>query len=247
MSANPPAPTWKLLAGCVVATAVLTGVVSAWANDQFDDVPASHPFHDDIAWLADTGITTGYSDGTFQPSRAVTRGSMAAFLRRAFDLQAGRVVTTTSAGTSTTSTAWADVPAASVTLTVPAGAEARIVASLSSQVGCEGGRPVTILLAAIAPGCRVRFLLDGVVMNPGVYNVAYSDLTQAQLDNSEIGDLLGQSEATTVMAASNLVGPGPHTVKVQWQTFNSTSPSADPVSFGLNNFLLTAEAHLADS
>ncbi len=48
----------------------------------FVDVPATHPFVSDIAWLAGRGITTGYSDGTFRPSAPVTRAAFAAFLYR---------------------------------------------------------------------------------------------------------------------------------------------------------------------
>jgi len=55
----------------------------------FTDVPASHPFCGEIAWLASTGITTGWPDGTFRPSQAVTREAMAAFLYR-FDHGPGR-------------------------------------------------------------------------------------------------------------------------------------------------------------
>jgi S-layer homology domain len=35
-----------------------------------------------VSWLASTGITNGYPDGEFKPTRAVTRGAMAAFLYR---------------------------------------------------------------------------------------------------------------------------------------------------------------------
>ncbi len=48
----------------------------------FSDVPASHPFFFEIEWLASTGITTGYPDGTFRPSARITRQAMAAFLYR---------------------------------------------------------------------------------------------------------------------------------------------------------------------
>lgn len=51
----------------------------------FSDVPAGHPFHDDIAWMAAMGITEGYADGTFGPAAVVTRQSMSAFLHRFFD------------------------------------------------------------------------------------------------------------------------------------------------------------------
>ncbi len=48
----------------------------------FSDVPGTHPFAANIAWLATSGITTGYADGTFRPDAVVNRGSMAAFLYR---------------------------------------------------------------------------------------------------------------------------------------------------------------------
>ena len=48
----------------------------------FEDVPATHPFCGEISWLASTGITTGWPDGTFRPATPVTREAMAAFLYR---------------------------------------------------------------------------------------------------------------------------------------------------------------------
>jgi glucose/arabinose dehydrogenase len=48
----------------------------------FVDVLGTHPFYDDIAWMVDNGIATGYSDGTFRPNDGVTRQAMAAFLYR---------------------------------------------------------------------------------------------------------------------------------------------------------------------
>ena len=48
----------------------------------FSDVPTSHPFCGEIEWLASTGITTGYTDGTFRPLTHINRGQMSAFLFR---------------------------------------------------------------------------------------------------------------------------------------------------------------------
>jgi secreted trypsin-like serine protease len=48
----------------------------------FVDVNRGHPFFTAIAWMADTGITGGYPDGTFRPAAPVRRGPMAAFLAR---------------------------------------------------------------------------------------------------------------------------------------------------------------------
>ena len=48
----------------------------------FADVPAGHGFADEIWWLASTGITGGYVDGTFRPTAGLSRQAMAAFLYR---------------------------------------------------------------------------------------------------------------------------------------------------------------------
>jgi hypothetical protein len=48
----------------------------------FSDVGADHPFAEAIAWLAHSGITTGYDDGTFRPGAAVARQALAAFFQR---------------------------------------------------------------------------------------------------------------------------------------------------------------------
>lgn len=71
--------------------AVLAGVlavslsVNAFAAEtSFSDVPASHAFHDAITWCADQGIVGGYTDGTFQPAKTVTRSNFAVMLSRAF-------------------------------------------------------------------------------------------------------------------------------------------------------------------
>jgi len=48
----------------------------------FSDVPPSVQFYEEITWLASTGITTGYPDGTYRPWDPVNRDAMAAFLYR---------------------------------------------------------------------------------------------------------------------------------------------------------------------
>jgi len=51
----------------------------------FADVPATHVFTTHIAWLASTGITTGYEGNTYRPAAPVLREQMAAFLYRLAD------------------------------------------------------------------------------------------------------------------------------------------------------------------
>lgn len=48
----------------------------------FTDVSVGHPFCGAIEWLATTGITTGWPDGTFRPGQSIERQAMAAFLVR---------------------------------------------------------------------------------------------------------------------------------------------------------------------
>ena len=83
---------WRLCAAtlALVATALVPAVVPAAAAPmppaapvtEFSDVPVGAPFRAEIAWLASTGITTGWPDGTFHPSAPVERQAMAAFLYR---------------------------------------------------------------------------------------------------------------------------------------------------------------------
>ena len=55
----------------------------------FSDVPKSNPNSGYIQSAVEAGIIKGYPDGTFKPKTKVTRGHMAAFIGRAFDLPKG--------------------------------------------------------------------------------------------------------------------------------------------------------------
>jgi hypothetical protein len=60
---------------------VAAGLDAALAMPQvFPDVPADHPYFGYISWLAASGVITAYTDGTFRPDGAVTRGAMALIL-----------------------------------------------------------------------------------------------------------------------------------------------------------------------
>ena len=48
----------------------------------FIDVDLTTAHYDDVQWLASSGISTGYPDGTFRPYVEVARCDMAAFIRR---------------------------------------------------------------------------------------------------------------------------------------------------------------------
>lgn len=55
---------------------------------RFRDIPASE-FADDVMWAATAGVTNGCRENLFCPDAVVSRGQMAAFLRRMLDLPLG--------------------------------------------------------------------------------------------------------------------------------------------------------------
>ena len=68
---------------------VLDGVDPAPVESTvFSDLEAGHPWAAHIQRFYDLGVTRGFSDGTYRPDSVVSRGQMAAFLARAFDLPA---------------------------------------------------------------------------------------------------------------------------------------------------------------
>ena len=60
----------------------LAGEPEGEYSNEFSDVSPDHPFHDEISWAVQEGITSGYADDTFRPNNDVTRQAMAAFLYR---------------------------------------------------------------------------------------------------------------------------------------------------------------------
>ncbi|MFD1846536.1 S8 family serine peptidase, partial [Arthrobacter flavus] len=48
----------------------------------FTDITPATQFYKEMAWMAETGLSTGYSDGAFRPLAPVNRDAMAAFMNR---------------------------------------------------------------------------------------------------------------------------------------------------------------------
>jgi predicted esterase len=61
----------------------LAGQPVPTAEAEFTDVPTTAPYAEAVAWMAETGLSTGYGDGTFRPDRVLTRQQLAMFLWRA--------------------------------------------------------------------------------------------------------------------------------------------------------------------
>lgn len=74
----------KKLVSLFLALVLSLGLCVPALAAEFSDVPASHPFYDAIMDCAGKGIVGGYSDGTFQPTNAVTKNHFCAMLARAF-------------------------------------------------------------------------------------------------------------------------------------------------------------------
>lgn len=73
----------KLIGALAVCALLVFGAGSAaLASHQFNDVPDSHIFHDEISAIGGAGITTGFPDGTFRPENNIPRQGMAAFFER---------------------------------------------------------------------------------------------------------------------------------------------------------------------
>lgn len=74
----------KRILSLVLALVLCTSLaVPALAAD-FSDVPAGHTFYGGILYCAENGIVGGYTDGTFQPGKTVTRSNFTVMLSRAF-------------------------------------------------------------------------------------------------------------------------------------------------------------------
>ncbi|WP_162148864.1 S-layer homology domain-containing protein, partial [Arthrobacter sp. H20] len=71
-----------MLAVLVIGAGTLVAPAQVSAATTFRDVPSTSQFHTEITWLADQGISKGWSDGTFRPLQSVARDAMAAFLYR---------------------------------------------------------------------------------------------------------------------------------------------------------------------
>lgn len=186
----------------VVAGAAMAGMIAgasgaAWATSRFNDVPANHPFFDEITWMADTGISTGYDDGTYRPGDPVTRQAMSAFMQRLYSLRDTYTATSSDYAEllDVEGGVWTDVPEMSRTVTVPEGTTATIVARYNASSLCTDDESIGT--------CEVRITVDG--------SPAGKPALLASLSGSTSQGWLGQSYERWVTGVS----PGDHTVKVQ--------------------------------
>lgn len=77
---------FALLAGLVsLALTLAAAPARAYVplpTSPFTDVATSNPYYPAISWMYETGISTGWDDGTYRPKQQVDRDAMAAFIYR---------------------------------------------------------------------------------------------------------------------------------------------------------------------
>lgn len=74
---------------CVVLFVLLFGLMAPTVGQaavRFKDVSPNYTFYDEVLYLADKGVITGFSDGSFKPNQSVTRAQAAIMLGRALNL-----------------------------------------------------------------------------------------------------------------------------------------------------------------
>lgn len=72
----------RLVAALAIGGVLIPVMASSAQAQRFTDVPDGHQFLKEITWLSQSGITNGWSDGTFRPKEEVSREAFAAFLYR---------------------------------------------------------------------------------------------------------------------------------------------------------------------
>lgn len=80
-----PAGPVTITPGLTLSTKLMDGVpgsVDVRVVAPFTDISANHPFRHHIEAMAFAGLTTGYTDGTFRPTDALTRQAFIAFMWR---------------------------------------------------------------------------------------------------------------------------------------------------------------------
>ena len=81
-------PKIRLIVAAIAAVACLAGALTATAiaqSQRFPDVPPDHYAYEAVEWAAEAGVTTGYTDGTFKPERALPKDHAVIFMERYYD------------------------------------------------------------------------------------------------------------------------------------------------------------------
>jgi hypothetical protein len=134
----------------------------------------------------------------------------------------GVATSTGSVAATTSATSFVDLPGATATITVPGPENGLVLARFSAESACyQPG-------ATIGNWCSVQILLDGAPMDPAT-GVDFA------FDSTDAGTETSTSWESHSMDRSLVVGPGNHTVVVQWVVTNGAT------IFRLDDWSLTIE------
>jgi hypothetical protein len=155
------------MAVALVAAGLIGGLGATAANAAFDDVPTEGAYTDHITNLWESGVATGFSDGSFRPAADMNRRQTAAWI----DRSAARVSVSELLDGDEAPVLDAEHPTATINtveMTSPAAGDGSGWVSLQGGVGgvaVEGGEncPCTVLLY-LRDG-------DGAVVGRGVMTV----------------------------------------------------------------------------
>ena len=239
-------PGWGHVVALVIVTSMLTAGGTAWASHKFNDVPDSNVFHDDISWLAGTGITKGYGDGGYHPTDPVTRQAMAAFMKRLYNINAGLTASAYVEHPTSPSEnrVWTDA-GVSVVVTIPAGTTGRILVTMTAQMACNNGDNSPLLFAVTPPACHLRVLDNGslATLSPDDW------IVQTSPDAVVDGDIKADQEAATLQVRSDAVLPaGQHTLKLQGYADDSlTSDGNNKLQMFIGTTVFVAQVVLTDA
>lgn len=181
---------WLRSAVVLVLIGAVLAPVAVVASHQFTDVPDSSIFHNDIAWLADNGVTQGCNppaNDMFCPADNVTREQMAAFMNR---LATSQIVDAGSLNGQTaddlTSRAYfldargGPIPDTGVLETVaqltglPAGSYVIIAKTFMTYLGGDGQGPTTCELVAESDVDLLRATVDNLHHLPATLTLAHT-------------------------------------------------------------------------
>src|SRR5262245_58911365 len=234
-SARPTRPSRRARILAAAAATVLSTATfgAAYAGGGFIDVPQDHPFFWDIAWLAQTGVTNGYDDGTFRPEDPVTRGAMAAFLHRYHELDDTIIATPETAGPNTVSSDdWVQLPGAQVEFAIPDGMTGTLLATFSAETACTGA----------AGFCRARVMVDDPATGaPGPVELG-PDAGGFAFDSSDNGTETTWSWESHSMQRVGEIGDPSDT----WVAWVEVSTFGD-VDFRVDDWVLSIQVDLQDT
>lgn len=204
----------------IAVMAVVIPVTAQAVTPTFNDVPVDHPFFNEINWMANTGITEGFPDGSFKPGQAVTRQAMSAFMQRLYDLQDDSSWNINGNGyDGATEAQWSDIPGATAVITVPEGVYANISARFTAESLCVG---------PVSEWCSVR-----IVTSTTGFDGVQTELYPA-VGTDFAFDYGGVSGTWSAQAMERLGYGDPGTtyyVKAQAQLEGATSFFLDDMSF----------------